>query len=221
MAGINTKGKMEITELDFDNIKSNLKTYLKGQTEFTDFDFEGSGMSVLLDTLAYNTHYNAFMANMAANEMFLDTAVKRNSVTSHAKALGYTPTSAKAAIAYVDVTVNDANTASVVMAAGYAFNTTISGVNYQFVNVTSRTLQPTSGVYTYSNIPIYEGSWVTTNYTVNTSDSDQKFILDNDNVDVSTLLVQSTKSALFRLLSSNFLRIHIKGEKMTPCSLSL
>jgi len=190
MAGINTKGKMSITELDFDNIKSNLKTYLKGQTEFTDFDFEGSGMSVLLDTLAYNTHYNAFMANMAANEMFLDTAVKRNSVTSHAKALGYTPTSAKASIAYVDVTVNDANTASVVMPAGYAFNTTISGVGYQFVNVTSRTLQPTSGVYTYSNIPIYEGSWVTTNYTVDLNDSDQKFILDNDNVDVSTLLVQ-------------------------------
>ena len=195
MAGINTKGKMNITELDFDGIKSNLKTYLKGQTEFTDFDFEGSGMTVLLDTLAYNTHYSAFMANMAANEMFLDTAVKRNSVTSHAKALGYTPTSAKASIAYVDVTVNDANTASVVMPAGYAFNTTISGVGYQFVNVTSRTLQPTSGVYTYSNIPIYEGSWVTTNYTVNLNDSDQKFILNNDNVDVSTLLVQIQTSS--------------------------
>ena len=195
MAGINTKGKMNITELDFDGIKSNLKTYLKGQTEFTDFDFEGSGMTVLLDTLAYNTHYSAFMANMAANEMFLDTAVKRNSVTSHAKALGYTPTSAKASIAYVDVTVNDANTASVVMPAGYAFNTTISGVGYQFVNVTSRTLQPTSGVYTYSNIPIYEGSWVTTNYTVNLNDSDQKFILNNDNVDVSTLLVQVQTSS--------------------------
>ena len=194
MAGINTKGKMNITELDFDNIKSNLKTYLKGQTEFTDFDFEGSGMSVLLDTLAYNTHYNAFMANMAANEMFLDTAVKRNSVTSHAKALGYTPTSAKAPIAYVDVTVNDANTASVVMPAGYAFNTTISGVDYQFVNVTSRTLQPTSGVYTYSNIPIYEGSWVTTNYTVDINDADQKFNLNNDNIDIYTLLVQVQNS---------------------------
>jgi len=195
MAGLNTKGKMEITELDFDNIKSNLKTYLKGQTEFTDFDFEGSGMSVLLDTLAYNTHYNAFMANMAANEMFLDTAVKRNSVTSHAKALGYTPVSVKAAIAYVDVTVNDANTASVVMPVGYAFNTTISGVGYQFVNVTTRTLQPTAGVYTFSNIPIYEGSWVTTNYIVNTNDSDQKFILNNNNVDISTLLVQIQTSS--------------------------
>ena len=195
MAGINSKGKMEITQLDFDNIKSNLKTYLKGQTEFTDYDFEGSGMTILLDTLAYNTHYNAFMANMAANEMFLDTAVKRNSVTSHAKALGYTPTSAKSAVAYVDVTVNDANTASVTMPAGYAFSTTINGVVYQFVNTTTRTLQPTSGVYTYSNIPIYEGTWVTTNYTVDVSDADQLFILNNDNVDVSTLLVQIQTSA--------------------------
>ena len=195
MAGINSKGKMEITQLDFDNIKSNLKTYLKGQTEFTDYDFEGSGMTILLDTLAYNTHYNAFMANMAANEMFLDTAVKRNSVTSHAKALGYTPTSAKSAVAYVDVTVNDANTASVTMPAGYAFSTTINGVVYQFVNTTTRTLQPTSGVYTYSNIPIYEGTWVTTNYTVDVSDADQLFILNNDNVDISTLLVQIQTSA--------------------------
>ena len=195
MAGINSKGKMSITELDFDGIKSNLKTYLKGQTEFTDYDFEGSGMSVLLDTLAYNTHYNAFMANMAANEMFLDTAVKRNSVTSHAKSLGYTPTSTKAPVAYVDVTVQDANTAAVTMPAGYAFNTTIASVNYQFVNTTARTLQPTSGVYTYSNIPIYEGTWVTTTYTVDVSDADQRFILDNDNVDVSTLAVSVQTSA--------------------------
>ena len=195
MAGINTKGKMSITELDFDGIKSNLKTYLKGQTEFTDYDFEGSGMSVLLDTLAYNTHYNAFMANMAANEMFLDTAVKRNSVTSHAKSLGYTPTSTKAPVAYVDVTIQDANTASISMPAGFAFNTTIASVNYQFVNTTARTLQPTAGVYTYSNIPIYEGTWVTTTYTVDVSDADQRFILDNDNVDVSTLAVSVQTSA--------------------------
>jgi len=195
MAGINTKGKMEITQLDFDGIKSNLKTYLKGQTEFTDYDFEGSGMSVLLDTLAYNTHYNAFMANMAANEMFLDTAVKRDSVTSHAKALGYTPTSTKAPVAYVDVTIQDANTAAVTMPAGFAFNTTIASVNYQFVNTTARTLQPTSGVYTYSNIPIYEGTWVTTTYTVDIADADQRFILDNDNVDVSTLAVSIQTSA--------------------------
>ena len=85
---LNTLGKLEVTDLDFDTIKANLKTYLKGQTEFTDYDFEGSGLSTLLDILSYNTHYNAFMANMLANEMFLDTAVKRNSVVSHARHLG-------------------------------------------------------------------------------------------------------------------------------------
>ena len=189
MAGLNEKGKMEITQLDFDTIKGNLKTYLKGQNEFTDYDFEGSGLNVLLDVLSYNTHYNAFMANMAANEMFLDTAVKRNSVTSHAKALGYTPTSTKAPVAYVDVTVNNANTASVTMPAGHAFNTTISGTTYQFVNITARILQPTAGVYVYSNIPIYEGTWVTTKFTKNVNDADQKFIIPNASVDIATLSV--------------------------------
>ena len=189
MAGLNTKGKMSITELDFDTIKSNLKTYMKGQTTFTDYDFEGSGLSVLLDVLAYNTHYNAFMANMAANEMFLDTAVKRNSVSSHAKALGYTPTSVKAPVAYVDVTVNNANTASVTMNAGHAFSTTISGTTYQFVNTTARILQPTDGIYVYSIIPIYEGTWVTTKFTKDSTDADQKFIIPNANVDISTIAV--------------------------------
>jgi len=133
MAGINTKGKMNITELDFDAIKGNLKTYLKGQSEFTDYDFEGSAMSVLLDTLAYNTHYNAFMANMAANEMFLDTAVKRDSVTSHAKALGYTPTSSQASKAYVDVTVNNANTASITMNSGHAYLSAYCHLQLEFI----------------------------------------------------------------------------------------
>ena len=160
-AGLNTQGKLQITELDFDDIKSNLKTYLKGQSQFTDFDFEASGINILLDTLAYNTHYQAFQANMLANEMFLDTAVKRNSVTSHAKALGYTPTSAKAPIAYVKVQVNDANTASVTMPEGFVFTTTIDGVTYRFVNITARTVSPSAGVYIFgetSGIPIYEGT---------------------------------------------------------------
>ena len=195
MAGVNTRGKMEITQLDFDTIKSNLKSYLKGQSEFTDYNFEGSSMSVLMDTLAYNTHYNAFMANMVANEMFLDTAVKRNSVASHAKALGYTPVSAKAPIAYVDVTVNNANTASVTMLAGHAFDTTIAGTSFQFVNITARTLQPTAGIYVYSNIPIYEGSWVTTKFTKDINDADQLFIIPNINVDISTIAVSVQTSA--------------------------
>ena len=197
-AGLNTLGKLQITELDFDEIKSNLKTYLKGQTQFTDFDFEASGMNILLDTLAYNTHYNAFMANMLANEMFLDTAVKRNSVTSHAKALGYTPTSVKAPVAYVKVQVNDANTASVIMPEGFYFSSTIDGVTYQFVNTTARTVSPSAGVYIFGEtdgIPIYEGTWVTTEYTVDVDDPDQRFLIQNQNVDTATLQVQVQKSS--------------------------
>ena len=198
-AGLNTKGKMEITELDFDNIKSNLKTYLKGQSTFTDYDFEGSGMNILLDTLAYNTHYNAFMANMLANEMFLDTAVKRNSVTSHAKALGYTPTSVKAPIAYLKVQVNDANTATTDLPEGYVFTTTVDGVSYQFVNISARSVTPSAGLYIFGDdttgIPVYEGTWVTTKHTVDLTDVDQKFLISNENADISTLVVQIQTSA--------------------------
>ena len=192
MAGLNVKGKMEITELDFDSIKSNLKTYLKGQSEFTDYDFEGSGLNILLDTLAYNTHYNAFLANMLANEMFLDTAQKRNSVASHAKALGYTPVSTKAPTAYLEVQVNDATGANIVMPAGYAFSTTINGVGYNFVNTTSRTIQPNAGLYVFGSgtgIPVYEGSWTTTRFTVDLNDADQRFVIPNEGVDISTLSV--------------------------------
>ena len=191
----NAKGKLEIKDLDFDTVKANFKSFLSQQSQFTDYNFEGSSMSVLMDTLAYNTHYNAFMANMVANEMFLDTAVKRDSVASHAKALGYTPGSSKAPIAYVDVTVNNANTSSITMPAGHAFDTTISGTTYQFVNITARTLQPTAGLYVYSSIPIYEGSWVTTKFTVDLTDADQKFIIPNDNVDIATLAVSVQTSA--------------------------
>ena len=95
--------RLRVTELDFDNIKDNLKTFLKAQTEFKDYDFEGSGMSVLLDTLAYNTHYLGFNANMLANEMFLDSASIRSSVVSHAKTLGYETTSARAPYATINV----------------------------------------------------------------------------------------------------------------------
>ena len=94
--------RLEITEFDFDDVKDNLKTFLGAQTEFTDYDFEGSGMSALLDVLAYNTHYLGFNANMLANEMFLDSASLRSSIVSHAKTLGYVPTSARASKAKVD-----------------------------------------------------------------------------------------------------------------------
>ena len=102
-----TDKRLNVTDLDFDDIKSNLKTFMRNQNEFTDYDFEGSGINALLDVLAYNTHYLAMNVNMAANEMFLDTASVRASVVSHAKTLGYTPNSVRAPSATVNVTLNN------------------------------------------------------------------------------------------------------------------
>ena len=117
--------RLEVTEFDFDDVKENLKIFLGAQNEFTDYDFEGSGMSALLDVLAYNTHYLGFNANMLANEMFLDSASLRSSIVSHAKTLGYVPTSSRASKAKIDVTLNT-NDISVTMSAGTVFNTTVA-----------------------------------------------------------------------------------------------
>jgi hypothetical protein len=110
--------KLQVTELDFDGIKENLKTFLKAQTQFKDYDFEGSGMSILLDTLAYNTHYLAYNANMVANEMFLDSAALRSSIVSHAKMLGYEVDSCRSSKAIINITLNDPTKLSAVMPAG-------------------------------------------------------------------------------------------------------
>ena len=120
---INDK-RLSVTEFDFDDVKDNLKTFLKNQTEFTDYDFEGSGMSALLDVLAYNTHYLGFNANMLANEMFLDSAALRSSVVSHAKTLGYEPTSCRAPVATVNISL-ETESPTKTMVAGTAFTTTI------------------------------------------------------------------------------------------------
>ena len=126
--------RLRVTELDFDTIKENLKTFLNQQSEFTDYDFEGSGLSVLLDILAYNTHYQAYYLNMVANEMFLDSAVQRNSVVSLAKLLNYTPTSAVAPKAVVKLTVNEVNTGSLTLPKFTTFiSDSVDGVNYNFL----------------------------------------------------------------------------------------
>ena len=187
--------RLNITELDFDNIKQNLKTYLSKQKEFTDYDFEGSGMAVLLDLLSYNTHYNALYSNMLANEMFLDSADLRNSVVSHAKQIGYTARSARAPKATLNVTVNDATSATVTMAKGTAFTTTIDGVSYQYVTNKAVSITPTDGVYTFSNVDVYEGTLVSNKYTVDTTDANQRFLIKNINADTSTLKVTVQTSA--------------------------
>ena len=187
--------KLEISELDFDGIKSNLKTFLSQQDEFTDYDFEGSGMSVLLDVLAYNTHYLGYNANMLANEMYLDSADLRSSVVSLAKQVGYTPTSCTSSTATIDVLVNNASGASLTMSRGTKFTTTVDGQSYSFVNNADVSITPLSGVYQFSNLTIYEGSYLNYKYTANTSDIDQRFIIPNDSVDTTTLTVKVQESS--------------------------
>ena len=187
--------KLEISELDFDGIKSNLKTFLSQQNEFTDYDFEGSGMSVLLDVLAYNTHYLGYNANMLANEMYLDSADLRSSVVSLAKQVGYTPTSCTSATATLNVLVSPASGASLTMSRGTKFTTTVDGQSYSFVNNADVSITPTDGVYQFSNLVVYEGSYLNYKYTANTSDIDQRFIIPNDSVDTTTLTVKVQASS--------------------------
>jgi len=187
--------KLQISELDFDGIKANLKNFLSQQDEFRDYDFEGSGMSVLLDMLAYNTHYLGFNANMLANEMFLDSADLRASVVSKAKQVGYTPTSATASQAVVNVVVSPATGATLTMARGTQFSTTVDGVSYNFVNNADLSITPVDGVYQFTNVDIFEGTYLNFKYTVNTSDTDQRFIIPNDNVDTTTLTVKVQESS--------------------------
>ena len=183
--------KLQVTELDFDDIKNNLKTYMKNQEEFKDYNFEGSALSTLVDLLSYNTHYLAMNANLAVNESFLDTATLRSSVVSHAKTLGYTPRSARAPIAYLDVTVNTnaANVPSVTMAKGTKFSTQLDGTTYSFTTNQALTTIPSNGILRFSNVPVYEGSLVTTKYTVDTANPDKKYLLTSDRADTTTLKV--------------------------------
>ena len=187
--------KLDISELDFDQVKTNLKTFLSQQDEFRDYDFEGSGMSVLLDVLAYNTHYLGFNANMLANEMFLDSADLRSSVVSKAKQVGYTPTSSTSSTATIDVVVNDATGASLTMSRGTKFTTTVDSQSYSFVNNADITITPTDGVYKFSNLNVVEGTYLNFKYTASSSDLDQRFIIPNDNVDTTTLTVKVQESS--------------------------
>jgi len=187
--------KLTVSDLDFDNVKSNLKTFLQSQSEFQDYDFEGSGFAVLLDLLAYNTHYLGFNANMLANEMYLDSADIRKNIVSLAKMLGYTPTSAKSPTANIDITINNGTGATVTMAKGTVFTSSIGGTSYQFVTNAETTISPLEGVYKFSSVPIFEGTLTTFKYTVDSTDPDQKFIIPNVNADTTTLKVTVQNSS--------------------------
>lgn len=187
--------KLNVSELDFDKIKANLKTFLQSQTQFQDYDFEGSGLSILLDILSYNTHYMAYIANMSTNEMYLDSADIRNNIVSLAKMLGYTPTSPRCPRASIDIVVNDATGSSVTMQKGTVFTTTVDNVEYQYTSNADSTISAVNGVFKFEDITIYEGTLVTFKHTVDSSDSDQKFMIPSVNADTSTLKVTIQNSS--------------------------
>jgi hypothetical protein len=198
----NVDAKLKVAELDFDRIKENLRSYLRSQSEFSDYNFEGSGMSVLLDLLAYNTHYMGYYLNMVANEMFIDTALTRKSVVSHAKLLGYTPRSRVAARAVIDLTItpveNDANSAVVIPRFTRFVSETKDGVNYVFVTPSSRVARKNNetGLITVENLEIKEGlpTGLTFTYDQQTNPR-QYFELPDTNIDTTTLQVSVQVSA--------------------------
>jgi hypothetical protein len=187
-----------VTELDFDQIKVNLKAYLQGQDKFADYDFDGSGMAVLLDILAYNTQYNALLAHTNANEAFLDTAQMRANVVSHAKSLGYVPASSKSSEAKIDVTVIGAagsNTFATIP-RGTVFSGLIGSKQFTFItNESYITSKNILNRYVFENVSIFEGEIETFTYRVNGQIENQKFKIPTNKVDTSTLVVAVRDSA--------------------------
>ena len=190
--------RLRVTELDFDTIKLNLKTFLNQQSQFTDYDFEGSGLNVLLDILAYNTHYNAYYLNMVANESFLDTALLRDSVVSHAKTLGYLPHSMKAPNATINFLVSSPNTTegTLTIPAGYSFLTNqIDSKVYNFVVLEDTIVTKANSSYYFENLNISEGQLITYSFNHNqTSNPKQTFLLPDNNIDTTTIKVGVSSS---------------------------
>jgi hypothetical protein len=192
---------LRVTELDFDTIKINLKNYLKSQSEFQDFDFEGSGMSVLLDILAYNTHYMGFYLNMIGNEMFLDTSQIRSSVLSHAKAINYVPTSKQGsqALLNIQVTPTDTETTSVnsLTIDRYTrfLGQDIDGVNYPFVSTSSNTVFKSGSTFLFSNVNIKQGEVITLQYEMTPTNTYRRFEIPSQNVDTSTISITVQESS--------------------------
>ena len=189
-----TNNRIRVAELDFDEIKQNFKTFLQGQAEFTDYNFEGSALNVLLDVLAYNTHYNSVYTNLVANEMFLDSASKRSSVVSLAKQIGYTPESMTSARAIIDMYVQPPGAPnSIFLPRLQPFSTVINSVPYTFYNIDSKIVVPLGGVFAFTDITLVEGTPITNYYEV--TPTQQRFILGNANIDLSTLRISVQETA--------------------------
>jgi len=186
---------LQVSELDFNDIRNNLKNYLSTQDALQDYNFEGSAIATLLDVLAYNTHYNAYYLNMVGNEMFLDTAQQRDSVVSRAKELGYTPVSSRGATAQIKLTFSGvANTvAQFTIPKNSTFTTTIDDLTYTYVTTDSNIVLNSSNTF-IKTISIKEGTPLTHRFTVDSSGT-QRFILPNKNIDTSSIVVNVQESA--------------------------
>ena len=187
--------KIKIDSLDFFGIKENLKDYLSGLDQFSDFNFEGSGMSVMLDILAYVTHYQGFYNNMVANEMFLDSAVKRTSVISHAKALGYTPSSYSTSTAVINITLNNSDPSTTILNKRNKFTARKDNVTYTFTNPDSTEFEVLSATQKIArDVEIVEGTWRSASFLVDNNVKNQRFIIPEKNVDMSRLTITIAKS---------------------------
>ena len=182
----------QFTNLDFNDLRAQIKDYLRSNSNFTDFDFEGSNFSILIDTLAYNSYITAYNTNMAVNESFIDSATLRENVVSLARNIGFVPRSKKSAVATVSFTVNVSGISarSVKLNAGLVALGSVENGNYIFSVPEDITVTPNSnGIATFSNISIYEGNFLEKKWVVNDSLPNQKYIIPNANVDASTIRV--------------------------------
>lgn len=181
---------IDLVGLDFQTIKTNLKAYLKNNSAFKDVDFEGSNINTLIDLLSYNTYLNSFYTNMVASEMFIDTAQLRDSVVSHAKSLNYTPRSFVSATAEIGLTVTpSAPTTNIVIPKGTTFTSRVGSNTYTFSTSSNEVINTSNnGVFT-ANIMLYEGTYIADSFTMNYSNTSQRFVLSNPTIDTGSISV--------------------------------
>lgn len=188
---------INLVDLDFNALKSSLKSYLSSQTKFQDYNFDGSNMSVLLDVLAYNTYLNTFYMNMVAGEMFLDTAQLRDSIVSHAKELNYIPRSFRSAQANVNISITPStNASSVVIPAKTGFTSRVGSNTFNFVTDSAISITTSnSGVFFANNLTIYEGSYVTDTFVKNSAIENQRFLLNNPTIDTTSIEITVSENS--------------------------
>ncbi len=210
---------VNFTNLDFDQIRSSIREYLRANSNFTDYDFEGSNLSTLIDVLAYNTYISSYNANMISNEVFIDSATLRENVVSLARNIGYVPhsrSSSKANISFfVDTTGFSTNPLTLTLKSGVVCttNTTFGNQSFSFIIPQDITIPIVNGIALFENINIFEGTFVVNNFTVDANNPNQRFILDNPNIDIDSInvFVRDTQSSTIRRsfkLSKNLFQIN-------------